>query len=294
MLDYKLLEALASVVEEGGFERAAQVLHITQSAVSQRVKLLESQTGQVLLVRSSPPRATEPGVRLLKHYRQVASLEADLEDALLPEGPGAYRSLKVGLNADSLITWFPEAMQEFLLSRNILLDLRTDDQDVTHRLLQDGEVMGCITSRDRAVQGCRIHPLGSMRYRMLASPAYMNRWLPSGLEGLRDLQAPVLIFNRKDRLQDRFFNQVKGLSLNPPVHYIPSATSFLNFILLGLGCGMVPDLQSRSFLNSGSLVELVPDMPMDIPLFWHCWDIGSSLLKDFTDVLVREAGKRLF
>ncbi|MCW7754123.1 LysR family transcriptional regulator ArgP [Desulfobotulus sp. H1] len=293
MLDYKLLEALASVVEEGGFERAAQALHITQSAVSQRIKLLENQTGQVLLVRSYPPRATEPGVRLLKHYRQVASLEADLEDALLPRGPGVYRSLKVGLNADSLTTWFPGAVQSFLLSRDILLDLCTDDQDVTHRLLQDGEVMGCITSRERSLQGCRVQALGSMRYRMLASPAYMERWLPSGPEGLGDLQAPVLIFNRKDRLQDYFFTSVTGHTIRHPVHYIPSASSFLQFILLGLGCGMVPDLQSDRYLGSGALVEVVPNRPMDVPLYWHCWDIGSALLRDFTEVLVLEAGKRL-
>ncbi|MDY0161700.1 LysR family transcriptional regulator ArgP [Desulfobotulus sp.] len=293
MLDYKLLEALARVLEEGGFERAAQALCITQSAVSQRIKLLESQVGQVLLVRSTPPRATVAGLGLLKHYRQVACLEADLESALLPQGPEGFRTLKVGLNADSLITWFPGAVKNFLLSGKVLLDLFTDDQDVTHRLLQDGEVMGCITSRDKGLQGCRIHPLGSMRYRMLASPAYMKRWLPQGVSGLKDFGGPVLIFNRKDRLQDRFFSAVLGFFPSPPLHYVPSATSFQTFALLGLGCGMIPDLQSRDLRCSGALVEVVPDMPMDVPLYWHCWDLDSALLTTFTDMLVREAGKCL-
>ncbi len=58
MFDYKLIEAVAMVAREGGFDKAARAIHITQSAVSQRVKLLEELTGQVLIARTAPPRAT--------------------------------------------------------------------------------------------------------------------------------------------------------------------------------------------------------------------------------------------
>ena len=54
MLDYKHIEALAKVIQEGGFERAAQALFLTQSAVSQRVRQLEESSGQILKTSLSP------------------------------------------------------------------------------------------------------------------------------------------------------------------------------------------------------------------------------------------------
>ncbi|RMM60805.1 Chromosome replication initiation inhibitor protein, partial [Pseudomonas syringae pv. atrofaciens] len=59
MFDYKLLSALAAVIEQAGFERAAQVLGLSQSAVSQRIKLLEARIGLPVLVRATPPSPTE-------------------------------------------------------------------------------------------------------------------------------------------------------------------------------------------------------------------------------------------
>ena len=64
MLDYTSLEALATVLHEGSFERAARRLHVTPSAVSQRVKQLEERLGQVLVQRGSPCTGTEAGQRL--------------------------------------------------------------------------------------------------------------------------------------------------------------------------------------------------------------------------------------
>ena len=82
MFDYKLIEALAAVLQEGGFDRAAKALHLTQSAVSQRVKLLEEQTGQILLARTTPPQPTPAGQKLLKHSLQIKRLEDDLRDPI--------------------------------------------------------------------------------------------------------------------------------------------------------------------------------------------------------------------
>lgn len=92
MFDYKLLAALAAVVEQGGFERAAQLLGLSQSAVSQRIKLLEARVGQPVLVRATPPAPTEVGTRLLNHVQQVRLLERDLQrqvPALEEGGTGA-------------------------------------------------------------------------------------------------------------------------------------------------------------------------------------------------------------
>ncbi len=81
MLDYKLLKALAMVIDEGGFEKGAKKLHLTQSAVSQRIKMLEEYVGQILLTRTTPPAATIAGLGYLAHYRKVQQLESDLVPA---------------------------------------------------------------------------------------------------------------------------------------------------------------------------------------------------------------------
>ena len=70
MLDYAGLEALSAVVREGSFERAAHKLHITPSAVSQRIKLLEERVGQALVLRGQPTLLTSPAGYLLRLYPQ--------------------------------------------------------------------------------------------------------------------------------------------------------------------------------------------------------------------------------
>ena len=238
MLDYKLLEALHMVVTSGGFEKAAQELHLTQSAISQRVKLLEEQTGQVLLARRSPPRPSPAGRLLLKHFSQVARLEQDLAGQLRPRGKQGFNTISLGINADSLATWFMDAVRPLIKAEKLLLDLRVDDQEQTHRFLRDGEVLGCVSAREKPIQGCRVQYLGRMDYRLVASPEFAARWFPHGLnlEGLS--RAPGLIFNRKDELHARLIQQALG-ALPPalPSHFLPSSERFVYLLRHGLAYG---------------------------------------------------------
>ncbi|MEX1166249.1 MAG: LysR family transcriptional regulator, partial [Hydrogenophaga sp.] len=78
MLDARQLEALAAVVEHGGFGSAAKALSLTLAAVSLRIKALEDQLGQRLLVRGKAVRATAAGQALLAHVKQVRLMEADV------------------------------------------------------------------------------------------------------------------------------------------------------------------------------------------------------------------------
>jgi LysR family transcriptional regulator (chromosome initiation inhibitor) len=290
MLDYKLIEALAMVVQEGGFDRAAQKLNLTQSAVSQRIKLLEEQTGQILLARTNPPRPNPAGRRLVKHYLQVKRLEDDLFDALSPSDQNRFVVMAVGINGDSLATWFLEAVRDFLSREQVLLDLRSDDQEQTHRLLKDGEVLGCISVKDQAIQGCRLEYLGRMDYRMLATPAFAARWFPDGFQAESVRQAPLVIFNRRDELHLQYFNRALGHVPTPlPGHYLPSSERFVDFIGSGLAYGMLPDQQSATLLAAGHLVDLWPACHVPVRLYWHCWNLKSRLLDGFTGHLVRRA-----
>jgi LysR family transcriptional regulator (chromosome initiation inhibitor) len=294
MLDYKLIEALAMVVQECGFEKAARRLHLTQSAVSQRIRLLEEQTGQVLLARTSPPRATRAGKQMIRHYLQVRQLEEDLVDTWTPSGEKRFVTFSIGINGDSLATWFLDAVSGFVKQERILLDLRHDDQEQTHRLLRDGEVVGCISVKDKPMQGCRMAYLGRMDYRMLATPAFVKQWFPRGMTLESIAGAPLVIFNRRDELHTQFFRLALA---EPPSefwpHYLPSAEKFIDIIAQGLAYGMLPDQQSRDALAAGRLVEVLPGCCVPVRLYWHCWNLKSDLLQRFSNHLVDSAHRLL-
>jgi len=293
MLDYKLIEALARVIQDGGFDKAANTLHITQSAVSQRIKLLEEQMGQILLARSTPPRPTVAGRNLLKHYLQVKRLEEDLFIELEKDVDQAYISMAVGLNADSLATWFIEAVQPLVIEQGILLDVRVDDQEQTHRFLKNGDVVGCISTRDQTLQGCRIDYLGRMNYHMLAAPEFAEKWFPDGLTVSGVRRAPAIIFNRKDELHYKLLQQVvTEVPDTLPVNYMPSAEKFVDVLATGFGYGMLPFQQSEPLLRAGRLVDLAPGYTVPVKLYWHCWNLQSKPLLSFTRQLLAGA-KRL-
>lgn len=293
MFDYKLIEAMAMVVREGGFDKAADALHITQSAVSQRVKLLEEYTGQILIARTTPPTTTSAGRKLLKHYLKVKRLEDDLTGEIEKPSDKKFTPMAIGLNADSLATWFLDAIRTFLLDEVVLLDIRVDDQDQTHRLLKDGDVMGCISTQEQPLQGCRIEFLGQMTYHLFAAPEFARQWFPNGLTIADANHAPAILYNRKDDLHNKFFIRAIGaVPDSMPIHYVPSSEKFSDFIALGVGYGMMPLQQGAPFVQDGRLIDLAPGTNVPVKLYWHCWNLKSKLLEKFTKQLISGA-KRL-
>ena len=293
MIDYKLLEALAKVIMEQGFEKAAHKLNLTQSAISQRVKLLEEQTGQILLIRDTPPRATSAGRRLLKHYLQVKRLEDDLHQFSMTTSKDQFASISIGVNEDSLDLWFFDAIRPFLAAEKVVLDLKVDDQEQTHGFLKNGEVVGCISSKDKSMQGCRLTYLGRMNYHLMATADFSNQWFNDGLGRNNLIKAPAVIFSRKDDLHNKMCRRLLGEAI--PIanaFYIPSSVKFFDLIASGFAYGMVPDLQGMQLLKSGRLIDLAPHCQIAVSLFWHCWNLKSPLLDKLTNTLVR--GAKLF
>lgn len=293
MLDYKLLSALAAVVEQGGFERAAQVLGLSQSAVSQRIKLLEARLGQPLLLRSSPPQPTEVGRRLLNHVQQVRLLERNLQ-AQVPglDTQAMPERLRIALNADSLATWWAAAVQPFCATHELLLELVVEDQAVGLKRMRTGDVAACVCASEVAVTGARCEPLGAMRYLALASPAFMARYFPDGFSAKDLPQVPALVFGADDRLQHRYLEAL-GLTGGFVHHLCPSSEGFVQLALAGLGWGLMPALQVQGHLTRGELVELLPGQYVDVPLYWHHWRQGGELLESLTSHLRRAARSKL-
>jgi len=283
-LDAVQLATFQAVIEDGSFEAAARTLHVTPSAVSQRIKALEQDVGQVLVRRAKPCTATEAGQALVRLAGQIALLEREaLAAARGGPGHGGRTRLSVVVNADSLHAWFLPALAAVPAEPALSFELHQDDQDHTAELLRAGTAMAAVTAQDVAVQGCRVEKLGAMRYLAVAAP---GRFVDFA-------RTPMLVFNRKDRLQHRFLEALGHEGLEPPIHYLPAAHAFVEAIRLGLGWGMMPEQIARADIAAGRGVDLAPGRHLDVPLYWQYWRMESAALTALTTAVKAVAAEAL-
>ena len=289
--DPDALECLAAIVEEGGFERVAVRLSITQSAVSQRLRSLEVQVGTVLIVRSRPLKPTTAGRLLLKHAMQMRLLRADLERDLKDLAPGVAGAagederISIAINADSIATWVLPALSP-LAHQGLGLEIITDDQDFTFEWLREGRVLGCVTTLRAALRSCKVESLGSMRYVAVAEPDYAARCCPEGLSPHNFNTLPFIAFNRKDDLQGEFVASVCGLKhVSLSQLYVPSSEGQVRAVLAGWGVSVLPELKVRQHLREGTLVDIMPGRSLPVALYWHCWNLDSAVLDALTHAL---------
>src|SRR6478752_322495 len=147
-IPFELAETVAVVIDEGTLDAAARRLHVTPSAVSQRIKTLEEELGRVVLMRSRPVRPTEAGAAIVRLARQSALLEHDALAALgVDEEGAALVSVPLSRNAASLATWSLEPLARLRERQPVVFDLHRDDQDFTAGLLESGPVIGAVPSR---------------------------------------------------------------------------------------------------------------------------------------------------
>jgi len=291
-IDPAALRTLAVAVRLGTFEAAARELHVTPSAVSQRIKALETRVGRVLLHRVKPLEPTEAGHVLIRLATQTELLEREAV-AELVEGDdadgAAYTSVPIAVNADAFYGWLVEALAEVQQRHRAVFEVVREDQTRTAERLRRGDVMAAISSEPRPVPGCRVVRLGSLRYLAVSTPEYAATHLADGVGTATLAQAPVVVFDRFDHLQHDFMRRVTRRHLAPPVTYLPSVSEFDRAVRLGMGWGMLPQREVASEVESGELLELAPGKHTDVPLFWQHWRLGSSVMGDLTDAVVSAA-----
>jgi LysR family transcriptional regulator (chromosome initiation inhibitor) len=271
--DLAQLRAYAATIDHGSLEAAAGALHVTPSAISQRLKALERSVGAVLLQRSRPVRPTDPGEEVLRLARQVEALTRDTELSL---GAGDLRPVvRLAVNADSLSTWVLPALAP--LSAELSLELIREGEDHTAELLRDGSAMAAITTERTPVQGCTVERLGAMRYQPMATPAFAARWFPEGITPSALAVAPLVVFDVKDRMQHRLLRR-HGVSTEPPIHLVPASTQYVDAVRLGFGWGMVPDLQRVGWTSEDGVVLSAADAD-DVELFWQQWSLRTPSLE---------------
>jgi len=294
--DSRQLEALAAVVAEGSFEAAARVLHVTPSAVSQRIRALETAAGSVLVRRARPVAATAAGQALLRLARQTellgAEVAAELGAGTTPRS-GGFVTVPLAVSADSLATWVLPALTRV---EGVTFDLHRADDSRTADLLREGVVMAAVTSQTTTVQGCRSTPLGVMRYRPACTRAFARRWFPHGATPQALDAAPVVVFDRTDDLQDSYLRD-RAPRARPPRHHVPSTAEFEETVRLGLGWGMLLERPAVGGLPDGGgdsgIVPLEPETVVDVPLHLQQWKLRSAVLDRVAEALRKEATRSL-
>ncbi|WP_111895880.1 LysR family transcriptional regulator ArgP [Acinetobacter sp. MB5] len=296
MLDSKQCQAFLAVAETGSFEYASLQLHLTASAVSLRVQALERQLGQMLLIRGRPCQTTPAGEQLLQHLQRQRFTEQNfLQNLQGKQDNSEFIKVTIASNADSLATWLLPALQQTVIQQKIALEIRLDDQSLTHTLLEAGQVHACISVEAHPLRGCLAKPLGYMRYKMVATPAFVGNWFKNGISRQSLMQAPAVIFNQKDHMHHNILLKLHGLTSNCyPHHFIPSSETFVHAIHRGLGYGLVPDLQIGSALELGELIEIMPEAQTDILLYWHHWQQQSTQLQQLTKQICQNSQRFLY
>lgn len=291
-MDFALLECLECVVTEGSFEKAARVLAITQSAVSQRIRTLEQQVGTPLLLRTRPVSPTPAAQPLLRFARQTQLLALDVWPEIVRSVSRAR--LRIAVNADSLGTWVLPALAAWVQNHAATLDFVVDDQEHTADWLRTGEVIGSIGSAPAPAAGFRTVPLGIMRYRCVASPDFVARHFPDGMTRTAIRSAPALVFNRRDALHAEHLRRLlKVRDPQFPNHFVPAYEAFQEAALLGYGYGLLPEVQCAAALHERRLVDLTPGVPVEVPLYWHTWPLESELTASLSAALIAGAGAAL-
>jgi LysR family transcriptional regulator (chromosome initiation inhibitor) len=291
-LDYDAIEVLAAVVRTGSFESAARELNVTQSAVSQRVRVLEDRLGTVLVVRGRPCVPTEEGRLLCQHFDQVLLMQHELRVQLETDraSPITPRRVRIGVNNDSVATWFPEVVRLAHAQLNLRIEILNNDQDHTEESLRNGEAMAVVTTNELPVPGCRRLSLGAMEYMAVATPGFVKREIGPEITLARLAGAPSLVFDRKDTLNEQWMMLTFGAAATPSCHMIPSFEGLIACCLGGVGWSLLPRAGAQPHVAAGRLVEFLPGTRIAVSLHWQARSQQSQTLLRLTEI-VREVAQ---
>ncbi|USD41538.1 LysR family transcriptional regulator ArgP [Vibrio sp. SCSIO 43135] len=289
-LDYKWLEALDSVLSQGSFEKAAEELFISQSAVSQRIKQLEKFLAQPVLIREQPPRPTPVGKKLLGLNRRVRLLESELVPELMNQDTERPLQISIATNADSLATWLLPALQDLMKVRKVELSLAVYGESRTIEKLKSGEVAGAISLESQALPGCTAEYLGRMDYICVASPEFVTRYFSQGVNAESLRKAPAVSFDQHDQLHHQFLRERFGLPRNSVInHNLGSSEAFVKVAEAGVAYCLIPKLQIVDELNAGTLVDVLPNYMISHQMYWHHWQLETGVLKEITQSILNYA-----
>lgn len=286
-LDYKLLSAFSAVIEQQSFELAANKMFISQPAISQRIKTLEENLGQPVLIRSHPITMTPVGEKLLSHYKMVHQLESDLMPNILANAPGKPIKISLAVNADSIATWFLDAISPILKNHLVELNLLIASGTDTTDKLRSGEAIAGLTNVSTPLPGYKTEKLGTMNYILVASKEFQCRYFSKGVTKTSLKMAPSITYDHKDNMHDKFISKHFDVKANEYYsHRVSSSEAFVDLTKRGLAYCLIPELQIKDELESGELINIYPQAPLIEPLYWHSWVMVKGINKKISQEIV--------
>lgn len=291
--DYDALAVLSAIVRTGSFEAAAKALNVTQSAVSQRIKQLEDKVGSVLVVRGRPCIASADGQLLCQHFDHVALLRHEVREQLSVGDGKTKGNIRIAVNNDSLATWFPDVVARAVDEMSIRLEILPDDQEFTEDRLRSGDALAIVSSSENPIPSCKSFRLGDMEYMAVASVDYVAKYFEDKITLSSVANAPSIRFDRKDTLPFQWLELAFQDTMRLSAHNIPSFEGHLISCKLGTGWAMMPTVTVEHLVKSGELVELVPNVRVATPLFWHTRLQASATLQRLSEIVMCVAKDKL-
>jgi DNA-binding transcriptional LysR family regulator len=233
MLDIELLRSFVSVVDAGGFTRAGERVHRTQSTVSQQVKRLEDSVGRPLLVRNGKQATlTDEGERLLSYARRILALEQEARDVVArPVIDGVVR---LGIPEDFAAYRLTELLSGFVRSRPTLrLDVRSGLSMGHKQALERGELDLALFKRN-AGEGDAI-----------ASWPEKLQWVTSRKHPV-DLSrdpVPLAVAEQGCLYRNRLIHSIEAAGRTWHIAYTsPNLSGIQAAVSAGLGVSILPDV----------------------------------------------------
>lgn len=273
--DYKGMQALSAIIEWQSFDVAAEKLHISQSAVSQRLKSLQELYSDPLLLRGAKYELTTIGEVLVSHYQKVSHLESETRGII--SGQTRDLNITIAISRDILEVWFLQSVVFKGLSDSAHINIISDDSGVTYKHVQKGLAHCSLGAVDDPVSGCTVENLGFMRYLLVATKGYVEKHFKSGVNAETLQEATMLRFDEKDNLNNLFFET--KLKVSPSIkreRLMPSVRGFKDAVMRGDAYALLPRMQIKSELESKKLVNIVPDVYWDEQIYFHHWALNDS------------------
>ncbi|PVZ10551.1 MULTISPECIES: LysR family transcriptional regulator [unclassified Pseudomonas] len=259
MLTLRQLEALHWIERLGTFERAAQHLHTTQSAISKRVLELEQSTGLQLFDRSQRgARLTAAGEEILVLGRQMLVL-AERIGSLKEGNQLTSRRLRLGVTELTALTWLPRLITQLVNDfPGLTVEPEVDMSRHLHERLMDDLIDLIIIPDTFTAPEVTSVPLATVENAWMAAPGLISQ---SGVVSLRDLATyPVLVQGKKSG-SGLFVNKwlgARGIEL-PKTLSSDSLTAMLGLTAAGLGVTYLPLECFKPLVEEGKLTVIQTD-----------------------------------
>ena len=256
-LEIRHLETLQALAETGSVSKAAERLHLTQSALSHQLRALDSHFGAPLVERNAKPvRFTAVGQRLLQLARTVLPQVAEAGRDIARIAQGRAGPLRVAVQCHNCFDWLMPAMDSYrALWPEVELDILSGFLSDPIPLLQRGEAELAIVHDEHAPQpGLRFHPLFRYQSVALMSPRHPLA-AKSWLEPADFARETLITYPVPDAMLDVMKHALTPAGIDPKRRTAELTVAILQLVASGRGIAALPAWTIAHYIERGYVVS---------------------------------------